>query len=509
MGSEAGEDTWSVSVKKALRISLVRATAAGEVKPINTFKPKFAYSIFGDDEQIFGYQGLTVNLAFNASDMRPNLQVKYQKKFPPAPDVEATDVEGALQDFLPEVAFQKKKDFDNAIQRVRKDWTPPGSLVASFTRGGTTREVWMGNLGDLAVKQLLKRIQIFVPLFIEGGTLIPTDDDTDAEDDRWTIFFLYSKAPAPDASDQFVYTFNGYSTVYRFFHIQTPTPPASPSNLEDLDFDSDFDLASLPCRTRISQFVILPPFQMNGLGLKLYSIIYQHYLNHPQTVEITVEDPNEAFDDMRDVADLIFLRQRDDFNALKLDTSLVLPKGSAKVPNNIIDQAAADEVRRKTKIAPRQFTRVLEMHLMSKLPEAVRPGISADKQVARRAPKEDRYQSTLWHILMKKRIFNQNKDALGEMDLDERVEKLSETVRSVAWQYESLIVRADNATRKEKEAQEAEKAKSAAESDDETGKSGSESGKRKAADEASGETNAKKQKLAERSRTGMSANVPI
>jgi len=59
------------------------------------------YSIFGDDERIFGYKGLKVNLQYNASDMRPNLQVSFSKKFAPVGDTEATDVKGVLEPFLP------------------------------------------------------------------------------------------------------------------------------------------------------------------------------------------------------------------------------------------------------------------------------------------------------------------------------------------------------------------------------------------------------------------------
>lgn len=59
------------------------------------------YSIFGDDERIFGYKGLKVNLQYNASDMRPNLQVSFNKKFAAVGDTEATDVKGVLEPFLP------------------------------------------------------------------------------------------------------------------------------------------------------------------------------------------------------------------------------------------------------------------------------------------------------------------------------------------------------------------------------------------------------------------------
>lgn len=347
------------------------------------------------------------------------------------------------------VAFEKRKDFETAVKQTRAEWTPPGKLAATFTRQNVTYEVWKGSLADPAVKQLVRRVQIFIPMFIEGGTFITTDNPgSEADEDRWTVFFLYQKRPVPGEADRFVYTFCGYSTVYRFFFFQTPTPPASPSKadrrLEDMDLNKqDFDLSELPCRTRISQFVVLPPFQGKGLGSKLYDVIFQAYLNHKSTMEITVEDPNEAFDDMRDIADLQFLRQKPDFNALKINTSLEFPKGGL-APANIVDVEAAEAVRRKYKIAPRQFARVLEMHLMSKLPGSVRPGIAPEMTAkAGKATEEEEHEYKLWHLMVKKRIYRHNKDALGELEIPERIAKLNDTVASVAFDFARLLSQAE------------------------------------------------------------------
>jgi histone acetyltransferase 1 len=69
---------------------------------IETFGPKFTYPIFGEEERIFGYQNLKVQLRYHASDMRPCLTVSYDKKFPATGDTEALDVKETLRDFLPE-----------------------------------------------------------------------------------------------------------------------------------------------------------------------------------------------------------------------------------------------------------------------------------------------------------------------------------------------------------------------------------------------------------------------
>ncbi|KAK4106824.1 histone acetyltransferase type B [Parathielavia hyrcaniae] len=451
----SSDDAWSTPSSDALLLSLVAPTPTGVKTIKHSFHPRFTYTIFGEDENIFGYQDLEINLRYNASDMRPNLSISYSKKFPAVGEAEAADIPGILRELLPDVAFQSEGNYETAIKNIRQDWTPPGELAATFTAQGSTFEIWKGNLADLAVKQLVKRIQILVPLFIEGGTPIDLDDP---EVNRWTVFFLYQKnAAAGDASGN-PYTFAGYATAYRFFFLHLPTPPPSPleSEVEKAVLSQDFDLSLLPCRTRIAQFIILPPFQQKGLGPKLYSHMFNKYINHPQTAEITVEDPNEAFDDLRDIADLQYLRRLPEFQQLRINTALAIPK-TGPAPGNIVDKAAYEAVRAKAKMAPRQFARVLEMHLMSQLADAVRPGIVSPEEeegqekpaAAKRPTKVQEHEYRLWRLMLKKRLYRHNRDALGELEIPDRIAKLDETVSSVEFDYARLLARAEDQQERE------------------------------------------------------------
>ncbi|KAM7196012.1 Acyl-CoA N-acyltransferase [Naviculisporaceae sp. PSN 640] len=442
------ESDWTTSSNDALVLSLVAPSPTGGLKTITNFRPQFTYPIFGDEEQIFGYKGLRINLRYHANDMRPNVQVAFKDQFEAVGDTEPLDIDMVMREFLPEVAFQKTHDFTTAIKSVPEDWTPPGELIKTFNSigGKSTFEVWKGSLADPLVNQLVKRIQILVPLFIEGGTALDLEDP---DIDRWTVFFLYEKRAIPGETDKFTYVFAGYCTVYGFFPFRAPiSPPATP--IADFALDnSDFSLSQLPSRSRISQFIIIPPFQNKGLGPRLYSAIFKFYYDHLQTFEITVEDPNEAFDDMRDIADLHFLRDNiPEFSALKINTDVVLPKGGP-APNNIVDRAACEAVRQKAKIAPRQFYRVLEMHLMSQLPQSVRPTVEPPedsgkkKSAAAKAKPDEQHEYRLWRLLVKKRIYIHNKDALGQLELEERIEKLGETVDGVEFDFARLLSKAE------------------------------------------------------------------
>jgi histone acetyltransferase 1 len=303
-------------------------------------------------------------------------------------------------------------------------------------------------LVDPAVQQLNSRVQFLVPLFIEGGSYIGQNSESDPSEfdftdaDRWTVFFLYRRQTSPDDSTKSSYTFVGYSTVYRFYHFQPTTPPPSPRDDWELP-QGDFDLADLPCRTRLSQFIILPPFQGKGNGALLYNTIFSHYHKHPQTVEFTVEDPNEAFDDLRDACDLAFLQTMPEFKALRIDTSIPVPK-SGPIPQLILGGDSLESIRRKAKIAPRQFGRVLEIYLMSQLPASVRPSMSLDDDVP--APtKQDKHHEKLWQLIVKQRLYRHNKDVLSQIEQAERIDKIQETLGGVELEYARLLAAHDRA----------------------------------------------------------------
>ena len=339
----------------------------------------------------------------------------------------------------------RKGDFDDSAKQIDSKWKPPGTLHDSFDTPDGRYEIWKGSLADPAVKQLNTRIRILVPLFIEGGSYIgqkegeesPQLDLSDA--DRWTVFFLYRKDTLADDPTKSSYIFMGYSTIYRFYWFQ-PTPPASPAEGWELP-SGNLDLAELPCRTRLSQFVILPPFQGKGHGARLYKSIFSHYHKHPQTQEFTVEDPNEAFDDLRDICDLAFLRTWPEFNALRLKTGVTIPK-SGPLPSLIEGADQLRALQQKSKIASRQFGRVVEMHLMSQLPDSVRQTMDLDKDVP--APSAaDKHQERIWQLIAKQRLYRHNRDALSELDQGERIEKLSDALASVELGHARLLAAFD------------------------------------------------------------------
>lgn len=463
------EEEWTTEANDALTIALVKAGENG-VEKIGSFHPKFTYAIF-EEERIFGYKGLKLHLSFNASDLRPNFATpSFKQKFKTVGEVEPFDVVGTMKKFLPGVAFQKKQDFELAVKKTSETWTPPGELIKTEGRDGKTYEIWKGSLADPAVKQLVNRIQICVLFFIEGGSYVGQDADGKDEPEyslaRWSVYFLYEKQPVNGAEGKHQYIFQGYSTVYHFWLYQPATPPASPGNERAAiqpKTDSSWELPAgdlpytqLPHRARISQFLILPHFQGQGAGSLLYRTIFEVATNDDFTKEVTVEDPNEEFDLLRDLCDLKYLRKNvPEYVELMVNSSVKVPAkggilhhntavsladGTSSSSPGILDMAALENLRIKVKIAPRQFARLVEMHLMSKLPDSVRPRPGDQEKKDKPSP-EDKHLYTLWRILLKQRLYRRNVTILGEFEIPERIMKLDETLENVEWEYARILER--------------------------------------------------------------------
>ncbi|GAW24298.1 hypothetical protein ANO14919_138820 [Xylariales sp. No.14919] len=468
------EDEWTASANEALTISLVRPSAA-TIENVSSFHPNFTYPIFGEDERIFGYKGLKINLQYDVRNLRPHLSISSAKKFTSVGEVEATDIREIMKEFLPGVAFQTRSEYENSIRDVQDTWTPPGALVKTTEKNGETYEIWRGTLADPAVKQLIRRIQITALFFIEGGSYIGLDadgnDDPEYSLARWTVFFAYKKQAVPGATEKYEYLFQGFSTVYNFWMYQQSLPPntgrENNAPIQPRRDDSwelpqgDLDLADFPCRARISQFIILPPYQGKGVGALLYDTIFNLYMADASTKEITVEDPNEDFDLLRDICDLKYLRKNiSEFAALKVNSNMSIPEKGGFLHNNtqispdnsagsstdgIVNMAKLREMRLKSKIAPRQFWRLVEMHLMSALPASVRPQADADSMKSP-APKADQRVYSLWRLLLKQRLYRRNVLILAELETTERIIKLNETVNNVEWEYARILERLEPRT---------------------------------------------------------------
>jgi histone acetyltransferase 1 len=188
--------------------------------------------------------------------------------------------------------------------------------------------------------------------------------------------------------------------------------------------------------------VILPPYQHQGHGSALYKAIYEYVLSKPSISELTVEDPAEAFEDLRDRNDLAMLLGHAAFMSegfgdgavshgggrVKRTTARTAAQGRTKGKKATggklgppADRAWLERWRKDLKIAGRQFHRLVEMLIQLHL-----------NPTDARAAKAYRLQ-------VKERLYRFNYEVLAQLEEKDRLEKLEETFQSVCEDYRRIL----------------------------------------------------------------------
>ncbi|EXJ89521.1 hypothetical protein A1O3_02588 [Capronia epimyces CBS 606.96] len=451
----APSEEFSVNANEAIRIALVQPGPNHRILTRHEFHPQFTYPIVGEAEQIFGYKGLDVEIQFAAHDLRPHVNITYEKKFQTIGTTSALDLNKTLGNFLPPIAFQQ--GFEKELQKDATKWTPPGVCVNKYTRGGQSYEVWAGSLLDAPLRALVDNIQILIVLFIEGGQFINLDD-VDWTLDRWRVYLVYHKSSEPPTPLACPYSFVGYATTYRFYKFQKTGPEREDVTPFSFPPSEEITPTKLSSRLRISQFLITPPYQQHGHGSALYQAIYDEVLADPTIVEMTVEDPSEEFDKLRDLNDFDKLEPQFKAADIKINSSPFASVERARlkaVPTATLLQVdKLQTIRAKNKIASRQFSRMVEMYLLAQIPLSHRAAGGASltslKVRGPRAAKEDDRNYYWWRTLLKQRIIKKNKDLLEQVPLEDRPPQIEDSARAQEDEYEGLLL--SYALRREKEA---------------------------------------------------------
>ncbi|KAF2015454.1 histone acetyltransferase type B [Aaosphaeria arxii CBS 175.79] len=443
-------DEWIHEANECVHINLRRPSEKAERVFDESFNPEFTYPILGEEQKIIGYKAPRIALEFRANDMKPTLDVQFKQKIDLStmlPDgAEQVDIEAAFDSFIPTPSSEpSEKDPESA------SWTPPGTLSQKFERHGKKYEIWKASLADPAALEIWRNMQILVLLYIEGASMLELDEDWTYE--RWTLYLLYEVTPLSDSSVS-PYSLAGFSTTYRYWIFPTtgikkalnsiPSPPASAN--EDtastepgkFPFAEQIDPLQEPARERISQFLILPPYQGQSLGSRLYTTIFGELVKLPNIYEIPVEDPSETFDKMRDYADIDYLRTVPSFSALAIASTLPaenLKKDSPVSRDQIFNNGGdINALRLETKIVKRQFNRMMELHLLSTIPSPHRTAARITRK--EKASNENDRKFYFWRLAVKERIYQQHADALGQIeDPSERIEKIEGALESQLEEY--------------------------------------------------------------------------
>ncbi|KAG6379181.1 acyl-CoA N-acyltransferase [Boletus reticuloceps] len=416
--------SWTVDSNEALVLSLVRAQedkqVLGKNESFEGFHPTFTYPIYGEDEKLYGYQDLVIDFRFASGSLAQFLSVRYAEKLPASSTVD--DVEGIFSPFIPPGYETEEEAFLARVENDASSFQPIGKCIHSYTRPAPSSsseesnveyEVYHATFEDSGFREYHRRMQIFILLYIEAGSYI------NEEEDGWDFVVLFEKRKRKDGTA--TYHFVGYSSLYNFYCFPEKV------------------------RLRLSQFVILPPYQRQGHGSELYTAIYNFVLSQAGVSELTVEDPAEAFEDLRDRNDLRMLLANEQLMNEGFGTQSAtashgggrvqkarsrlraVPQsasGSTKSRGKMgppVDRAWSEKWRKDLKIAGRQFHRLVEILIMLHLDPTDIQGMRA------------------FRLHVKERLYRFNFEILAQMEKEERLQKLEETFQNVQEDYKRLL----------------------------------------------------------------------
>lgn len=304
---------WECVAQDAIRIRLVR-DVSGMDDPSGDFAPEYTHQVFGvpgreDDEDesgplegagevaegegldqveppvvIHGYKGLRVLLRVNASTLHCWCEMSWEARQTGLRS-QVDDVQSILSatafsraPLLPSrAAFEATLAYcvgfsPHAFGELVEEWETEGNSAGEPNQAWATYQV---NLSDApeAVRSWHKRAEPFVMLFIDAASFL------DHGDPGWRLHVTFERFRLRGSSRR-GFAFAGLATAYSFYVF----PQGK--------------------RLRISQVLVLPPFQRRGLASCLLGV---HYTGHDETAEITdvtLEAPTEDMQRIRDRVDL-------------------------------------------------------------------------------------------------------------------------------------------------------------------------------------------------------------
>lgn len=276
-----------------------------------------AHQVYGDTEAIFGYKDLSINVFYSAGPLDIYYDVKYSKKVDDLANNQGLKADNVdvITEIFPNGYYTNLDEFLTISEKKSKNFEPVGEKVIEFTTDD--KRTFQINLCDSSTpnfQQYHARLESFIFWFIDASSSIEHDE-------KWRFFVVYERYENEEGETR--YASVGYASVYQYFHY--------PDKL----------------RPRISQFLILPPFQRKGIGRKLLETIYTHYQAQENVCDITVEDASEDFQRLRNTIDCRLLKDLPAFAPEKL-----------KMGFNV---EMANQAKEKFKITPKQSRTIYEI----------------------------------------------------------------------------------------------------------------------------------------------------
>lgn len=224
-----------------------------------------------DEGLIVGYKDLSIDISFTCASLRPFAEIQYSSALPLA-ERSVPDLVKAIENVYGHKIITSADAMQKAIL-IDRNFVPFGRMLRTFSsksHGVRNIELWeVGGKSDefgytTKFSEYLSSIQPFLSWFIYGASVLTTDDP------KWLHYFLYENAGEQG------YRFISYCSVYRYSVLPKRERGSSTK------WTGEFMI-----RSRIAQFLTLPPYQKQGYGGKMMTGIIERLQEDPKTFDIS------------------------------------------------------------------------------------------------------------------------------------------------------------------------------------------------------------------------------
>ncbi|UJR20315.1 hypothetical protein I4U23_023446 [Adineta vaga] len=269
---------YDCSANEVISFKFIRSEKDLENEEID-FAPEFTHQIFGENERIFGYKDLNIDVYCLSSSLNFYLNIEYDEKINPKKyqQFKADDIVKALNEWLPPSTTTNLDQFLSKLKN-ENEYSTFGEEILSYELKGEKSTSYSINrvnqnfCDDQKFVEWYTRLETYLVFFIDAASRIDKDDS------NWIIYLLYQKYQ--NDNGQTCYAPIGYITVYLYYAYPDKQRP------------------------RISQVLILPPYQRKGHGRRLLTAIYNDLRKDSRVQDITAEDPSDEFVALRDLVSL-------------------------------------------------------------------------------------------------------------------------------------------------------------------------------------------------------------
>ncbi|XP_044464272.1 histone acetyltransferase type B catalytic subunit-like isoform X2 [Mangifera indica] len=308
-----------VEAKDCIKIFLVSSKEEVGVSDSFCIDPVDLNSFFDEDGKIYGYQELKRGKGI--TDLKSALQSIFAETL-----VESKD--DFLQTFSMEAQFIRSAVSTGEVMQQKAS----NGHVSHLEEAVSDLEVVRMVVGNMATGHLYSRLVPLVLLLVDGSNPI------DVTDPRWELYLLIQKKK--DQQGDIQHRLLGFTAVYRFYHYPDST------------------------RIRLSQILILPPYQRKGYGSYLVEVLSSVTIAE-NVYDFTVEEPLDSFQHVRTCVDIKHLLAFEPIQHAIKSAVLSLKEGklSKKIhaPRFVPPLSAVDDVRKTLKINKKQLLRCWEV----------------------------------------------------------------------------------------------------------------------------------------------------